>query len=155
MRPTKTPRGVPKLSRSKSETKSTIYLTDGAPRIGRFFPSDRASDWMNSLECRGSEPVSNSRGFPAEQGSTPRDQFAPDSPHRHPVCGCRDFPSGSEDGSGRAREFAGCWQLSSFDPEPERDRPVQRQFAPVGAFVSVGHFGGSVWRSGWRAKFGL
>jgi hypothetical protein len=49
----------------------------------------------------------------------PRDQLPPDSVHRHPVCGCRDFPLGSEDGSRKAREFAGCWRLRSFDSEPE------------------------------------
>ena len=40
-------------------------------------------------------------------------------PLRHPGSGCRDFPLGSEDGSGKAREFAGCWRLRSFDSEPE------------------------------------
>ena len=39
--------------------------------------------------------------------------------HRHSVCGCRDFPLGSEDGSGKARDSAGSWRSRSFDTEPE------------------------------------
>ena len=57
--------------------------------------------------------------FPAKQGFPSKDEFPSDSPHRHPGSGCRDFPLGSEDGSGKAREFAGCWRLRSFDTEPE------------------------------------
>ena len=57
--------------------------------------------------------------FLADQGIRRRDEFAVDSTHRHPGCGCRDFPPGSEGGSGKAREFAGCWRLRSFDTEAE------------------------------------
>jgi hypothetical protein len=57
--------------------------------------------------------------FPVEQGSAPRDEFAPDFVHRHQGNKSRDFPLGFEDGSGKAREFAGCWRLRSFDTEVE------------------------------------
>jgi hypothetical protein len=57
--------------------------------------------------------------FPVYQGSALRDEFGQDSPHRHPGSGCRDFPPGSQDGSGKAREFAGCWRLRSIDSEAE------------------------------------
>ena len=60
--------------------------------------------------------------FPAKQGSIPRDQWPSNSPHRHTGTGCRDFPLGSEDGSGKARDSAGCWWSTSFDPEPETAR---------------------------------
>ena len=31
--------------------------------------------------------------FPTDQGFAPRDEFAPDCPHRHLVWACRDFPT--------------------------------------------------------------
>jgi len=57
--------------------------------------------------------------FPAKQGSVRREEFALDSLRRHTVNKSRDFPLGSEDGSGKAREFARCWRLRSFDSEAE------------------------------------
>jgi hypothetical protein len=36
-----------------------------------IFPRCRVSDWMSSLLCFGSEPASNSRGFPARRNEFP------------------------------------------------------------------------------------
>jgi hypothetical protein len=76
------------------------------------------------------------------QGNTPRDEFPPDSPHRHPGTGCRDFPLGFEDGSGKAREFAGVLAVEVLRYRT-RDSAVQGRLEPVGEFVSVAKFGGS------------
>jgi hypothetical protein len=60
--------------------------------------------------------------FPAEQGSAPRDQFAPDSPHRHTGCGYSELSTGLDDGSGEARDLAGCWRPGSVGSEPGTDQ---------------------------------
>jgi hypothetical protein len=58
--------------------------------------------------------------FPAEQGTRPqRDGFAPDSPHRHLVCGCRDFAAATSDHPRNSRAFAGSWERGTAESEPE------------------------------------
>jgi hypothetical protein len=39
--------------------------------IGRFIPFTHASDWLNSLECLGSEPASDSPEFSARRNEFP------------------------------------------------------------------------------------
>ena len=57
--------------------------------------------------------------FPADQGKDSRDEFAPDSPHRHPVCASRDCPQLSKFSPRSSRDSAGFWRLGSFEFEPE------------------------------------
>ena len=64
-------RSAQELSRSKSDTKPAICLTGGTQQIGRAFPFVHARDWMNLLECLGSDPTSNAREFPARRKKFP------------------------------------------------------------------------------------
>ncbi len=57
--------------------------------------------------------------FPADQGSRPRDEFAPDSPHRHSVCCCRDFPRALGHSPRNSRDSAGFCAFDSGASEPE------------------------------------
>jgi hypothetical protein len=57
--------------------------------------------------------------FPGDQGIGRRDEFAPDCPHRHPVCRCRDFPRTSKYSPRNSREFAGFWPMCPCESEPE------------------------------------
>ncbi len=57
--------------------------------------------------------------FPANQGIAARDEFAPDSPHRHWAHRHTDFPIGRSKTSGKFRDSAGFWRLGSFEFEPE------------------------------------
>ncbi len=79
--------------------------------------------------------------FPAKQGSVPRDEFAPDSPHRHSVCHSREFEVGARGvreipaiprgfGRGRSRTRSG-------------DGRVARPMAPSPSIFSAGDSGGS------------
>ncbi len=79
--------------------------------------------------------------FPAGQGSRSRDEFAPDSPHRHPVCCCRDFPLDSRS----------CAEFSTiprgFARAPWRNRTGDAGFQPAiqrhPPIFSTADFGGS------------
>jgi len=58
--------------------------------------------------------------FPVDQGGAPRDEFAPDSPHRHRVCVSGDSSSTDRRRPRNSRDSAGFWLLGSDQSEPER-----------------------------------
>jgi hypothetical protein len=93
--------------------------------------------------------------FPADQGSRPRDELAPDSPHRHSVCWCRDFARKFRHRPRKSCDSARFWPSSSGAPEPEtagsgrrrRSSPrfsllaswavrIRFRFAPVASMVA-------------------
>ena len=141
---------------------NSLFWNTGNPllpprkRLGNSAPVPPAASSLGEFPCI----------FPVDQGIAPRDEFAPDSPHRHPGSGCRDFPLGSEDGSGKAREFAACWRLRSFDSEAETARcrgdssrlarsslsaiSVVRFGAPVGLLASASKEGRNAPKEGRR-----
>jgi hypothetical protein len=57
--------------------------------------------------------------FPMDQGFGRRDGFAPDSPHRQLVCGCRDFPPVLANSPRNPRDSARSWGSSPRVSEPE------------------------------------
>jgi hypothetical protein len=57
--------------------------------------------------------------FSAYQGTDHGDEFGPDSPHRHLVCGCIDFRQALENSPRKLRDSAGSWEPSPRLLEPE------------------------------------
>ncbi len=64
--------------------------------------------------------------FPADQGSAPRDEFAPDSPHRQLVCVSAVGSPGARVRSRKSRRVAGFWGGRPGDSRPETLGPARQ-----------------------------
>jgi hypothetical protein len=90
-----------------SDSGNTPARTSSRGRIGRMAFAERPGS--KRLPCI----------FPVDQGFGPRDEFAMDCQHRHPVCGCRDFAPATRDHPRNSRAFAGSWERGTAESEPE------------------------------------
>ncbi len=102
-----------------------------AKRMGNLGP-----DSLTGARNRKSSPY-----FPCQKGIRPKDEFAPDSPHGPPGCGCRDLSHLSRSRPRNSRDSAESWPMGSCESEPET--PGSGLTARHRALISVGELGGS------------